>query len=277
MARTWTEKQTDAIKARNGSVLVSAAAGSGKTAVLVERVIERITDEKNPSSIDRLLIVTFTKAAAGEMRQRISDAVESQLKQKPGNKNLINQQMLLPSAKICTMDSFCSSLARDNFQQLDISPDFKIPDSGEIVLLRNEAMTRTLDELYAEGNNDFLNLVELLFQGRDDKNIEQMIAKIYDMSRSYPFPQRWIDEIADDYSCCGSVMQSKYGQIIMEYVKDALEYCRNRISFIEREIYGWEEMEKAFGKIIELYYAQIDVMLERIGQGDWNGTYSKDE
>lgn len=274
MARTWTEKQTDAIKARNGSVLVSAAAGSGKTAVLVERVIERITDEKNPSSIDRLLIVTFTKAAAGEMRQRISDAVESQLKQKPGNKNLINQQMLLPSAKICTMDSFCSSLARDNFQQLDISPDFKIPDSGEIVLLRNEAMTRTLDELYAEGNNDFLNLVELLFQGRDDKNIEQMIAKIYDMSRSYPFPQRWIDEIADDYSCCGSVMQSKYGQIIMEYVKDALEYCRNRISFIEREIYGWEEMEKAFGKIIELYYAQIDVMLERIGQGDWNGTYS---
>ena len=121
MARLWTSQQKNAIEARGGSVLVSAAAGSGKTAVLVERVIERITDKENPTSVDRLLIVTFTKAAANEMRQRISAAIDDKLRENPSDSNLINQKMLLPSAKICTIDSFCNSLVRENFQLLDIS------------------------------------------------------------------------------------------------------------------------------------------------------------
>ena len=156
MARNWTEKQLDAIKARDGSVLVSAAAGSGKTAVLVERVIERLCDKEKPSSADRLLIVTFTRAAANEMRQRISKAIEDELKKNPDDSNLINQQILLQSAKICTIDSFCNSLVRDNFQLLDISPDFKNADEGQLSLLKAQAMQLTLEELYSQQDSDFL-------------------------------------------------------------------------------------------------------------------------
>ena len=120
MSRNWTQQQSDAINARNGSVLVSAAAGSGKTAVLVERVIRRLTDTQNPTSADRLLIVTFTKAAAGEMRERISAAIEEKLRENPEDRNLIRQQMLLPSAKICTIDSFCLSLVKENLNYYEV-------------------------------------------------------------------------------------------------------------------------------------------------------------
>ena len=142
MARIWTKAQSDAINALDGSVLVSAAAGSGKTAVLTQRVINRLTDADNPTSVDRLLIVTFTRAAAQEMKQRISDALSDMLKNDPTNTNLINQQILLPTAKICTIDSFCSDLVRENFQALSLSPDFRIGDEGELQLLSKQAMDK---------------------------------------------------------------------------------------------------------------------------------------
>ena len=147
MSRNWTEQQKDAIKARKGSVLVSAAAGSGKTAVLVERVIERITDPENPTDADRLLIVTFTKLAAGEMRDRIAKAVSALIKKDPGNSRLINQQTLLANAKICTIDSFCSSLVKENFELLDISPDFRTADEGELAQAGAVAVAQTPREL----------------------------------------------------------------------------------------------------------------------------------
>ena len=132
----WTYEQENAINARHGSVLVSAAAGSGKTAVLTQRVIERITDRENPTSVDRLLIVTFTRAAAQEMRERISDRVSNLLKENPGDINLINQQMLLPGAKITTIDSFCMNLVKENFQLLGISPDFRMAEESELKIDR---------------------------------------------------------------------------------------------------------------------------------------------
>ncbi|MCM1545200.1 MAG: UvrD-helicase domain-containing protein, partial [Ruminococcus sp.] len=274
MARNWTEKQTDAIRARNGSVLVSAAAGSGKTAVLVERVIERITDANNPSSVSRLLIVTFTKAAANEMRQRISEAIEACLKEKPGDSNLINQQMLLPSAKICTIDSFCGWLVRDNFQLIDISPDFRIADDGELSLLKNQAMDMTLDELYAEENRDFLNLVELLFKGRDDKNLEDMIYKLYDTSMSYPFPEKWLDEVALAFENCESIAESAYGKIIFAHLKDALSFCMNQISMMKAQMHGWDEIEKAYGNVVDSYESQVGVMLGRVNEQSWDAAKS---
>ena len=149
MSRNWTNAQLDAIEARKGSVLVSAAAGSGKTAVLVERVIRRLTDTLNPVSADRLLIVTFTKAAAGEMKERISAALSEKLRQQPSNIHLIKQQMLLPNAKICTIDSFCSSLVKENFQLLPVSPDFKTADAGELSVIKRAAMEETIRK--AEG------------------------------------------------------------------------------------------------------------------------------
>ena len=141
----WTYEQENAINARHGSVLVSAAAGSGKTAVLTQRVIERITDRENPTSVDRLLIVTFTRAAAQEMRERISDRVSNLLKENPGDINLINQQMLLPGAKITTIDSFCMNLVKENFQLLGISPDCRMAEESEIKSIKAAAMDKAIE------------------------------------------------------------------------------------------------------------------------------------
>ena len=142
----WTDAQLDAIKARRGTVLVSAAAGSGKTAVLVERVIERLTDLEHPTDADRLLVVTFTKAAAAEMRDRIEKRLLALMKEQPENTRLRRQQLLLQQAHICTVDSFCSDIVREFFYLLGISPDFSIITDKQ----QEELMTESLDEILTE-------------------------------------------------------------------------------------------------------------------------------
>ena len=171
MSRNWTEAQKDAINAVGGNVLVSAAAGSGKTAVLVERVTRRIVDRENPVRADRFLIVTFTRAAAGEMRERIDAAINALIAKNPTDSWLINQKMLLSAAKICTIDSFCSSLVRENFNELDLAPDFKTADEGELSVLSQEACDMTMEELYNRKDKSFRDLVELLFAGRAEPTI----------------------------------------------------------------------------------------------------------
>ncbi|MGN0468869.1 MAG: UvrD-helicase domain-containing protein, partial [Acutalibacteraceae bacterium] len=270
MPRNWTEKQLDAIDARRGSVLVSAAAGSGKTAVLVERVIERITDKKNLCDANRLLIVTFTRAAASEMRQRISAAVEEQLKLNPGDKNLINQKMLLPSAKICTIDSFCSKLVRDNFELLDISPDFKNADDGELKLLRAQAMDMTLDELYAKKDEDFLNLVELLFKGKDDSFLADMIYELYNVSMSYPFPERWLDEVGEEYDNAGDIKESTYAKIIMNYVSQAIDYCLELLDNAKAIINEYQPLKDVFLKAVDIDYMYIEKISEDLKAFNWD-------
>lgn len=270
MLRHWTSKQKNAIEARQGSVLVSAAAGSGKTAVLVERVIERLTDKENPSSADRLLIVTFTKAAAGEMRQRISDAIDEKLRENPEDTNLINQKMLLPSAKICTIDSFCNSLVRENFQLLDISPDFKNADDGELSLLKSQALSETLEKLYEKNDRDFLNLVELLFKGRDDSFLAEMIYSLYNASVSYPFPERWIRETAQRYDGNLKIEESPYGKLIMEHSKRALIYCCELIDSVEKGCEFDEELAEVFKAALSSDRAEIEKMLSFAENGNWD-------
>ena len=150
--REWTPDQKNAIEARGGTLLVSAAAGSGKTAVLVERVVQRLLDPINGCDADRLLVVTFTKAAAAEMRERISAALSARLAARPDDARLLRQQMLLPCAAICTIDSFCNDLVRENFHRLDLAPDYKILDAGELTLLRSEAMDIAMDILVCLSN-----------------------------------------------------------------------------------------------------------------------------
>ena len=136
---SWTPDQEKAIDARGGTLIVSAAAGSGKTAVLVERCIRRLTDTEHPCSADRLLIVTFTRAATAEMRSRLAEAVAKKLREDPTNEHLQKQQMLLPSAQICTIDSCCGNLVRENFEQLGLSPDFRMLDETEVSVLQQAA------------------------------------------------------------------------------------------------------------------------------------------
>ena len=270
MSQKWTKEQAMAINARRGSILVGAAAGSGKTAVLTRRVIERLTDKENPSGADRLLIVTFTKAAASEMKARISKAIEEEIKKDPTNERLVIQQMLLPSAKICTIDSFCGSLVRDHFEELDLSPDFQIADEGELELLSQNALALTLEELYQKGEKSFLDLVELLFKGRDDSFLSEMILELYRQSVSYPFPERWLSEISADYEKCGKIEEGRFGKIILDYAAEAVDYCRDIVSSTKMMISGDKELEKAFLKAAEADGAQLEFLREKLNEGKWD-------
>ena len=187
----WNSAQLQAITARGGNLLVSAAAGSGKTAVLVERVIRRLTDETRPVPPDRFLIVTFTRAAASEIRMRISAALEEAIAADRTNAFLARQQMLLPYAHICTIDAFCSSLVKENFAALSLSPTVKTADEGELELLSAAALDETLEHFYAVGDPAFLELTETVFQGRDDKTLHEAILSIFKNAQAYPFPEMW--------------------------------------------------------------------------------------
>lgn len=190
MATKWTSDQRRAIELDRRNLLVSAAAGSGKTAVLVERIIQKITDAAHPVDIDRLLVVTFTNAAAAQMRERIGEAIERKLDEDPENIHLRRQSTLIHHAKITTIDSFCLSVVRDYFNRLEISPDFKVGDPGELKLLRADVMDKLMEDTYASGEKDFLELVESYAVGKADGGIRELIERLYDFSVSYPFPKK---------------------------------------------------------------------------------------
>ena len=225
MGRNWTEQQKMAIEARDGSILVSAAAGSGKTAVLVERVIRRITDDKKLCPANNLLIVTFTKAAANEMRERINEALDKKIKENPENSFLREQQMLLPDAQICTIDSFCNSLVKENFHFLDISPDFGIIDDSQHSILINQAVDCILEKKYAEKTPAFMLLTETFFANRDDRELASSIVQLYRYSTAYPFPEKWLDSIIDSYKNTERVIDNPWGEKTAEYLLTAADYC----------------------------------------------------
>ena len=228
--RKWTQEQSDAIHARGGTLLVSAAAGSGKTAVLVERVIKRITDEENPCDVDRLLIVTFTKAAAAEMRERIDTALTAKRRERPNDTRLLRQQMLLPRASICTIDSFCNDLVRENFFQLDIPPDFQILDTGELCLLQERAVDIVLEEMYTQNSSTFQRLVELMSSGKDDSALSSAITTLYAYVTAHPFPQVWLNQMAEMYQPGCPVEESLWGKILLDYAQSALLSCKESLS-----------------------------------------------
>ena len=194
MGVNWTNEQQRVIDSRNKNILVSAAAGSGKTAVLVERIIKILTDEDNPVDVDRLLIVTFTEAAASEMKERILNAIEKALEENPDNIHLQKQATLIHSALITTIHSFCLSVIREHFHAINIDPGFRIAEEGELTLIKQDVLENLLEDFYVEGDKDFIEFTEKYSTGRNDKNIEELILKLYDYSRSYPLPDKWLDE-----------------------------------------------------------------------------------
>ena len=171
----WTKEQQAVIDSRNSNLLVAAAAGSGKTAVLVERIIQMITDKENPIDIDKLLVVTFTNAAASEMRERIGDAIGKALDKDPENRHLQNQLVLLNKASITTIHSFCLEVIKSNFHKINLDPNFRIGDTTECTLLKQEAIEEVFEELYVEQNEGFLNLVESYAEKRGDSNVQDII------------------------------------------------------------------------------------------------------
>ena len=216
MERKWTPAQKSAIDTRDCNVLVSAAAGSGKTAVLVERIISMITDPDKNIDIDRLVVVTFTKAAAAQMKDKIRKALDSMLDENPGDVNLLRQITLLNNAQITTIDSFCLWIIRNHFPEVNLDPGFRIMDEGEKKLIEHDVLDDVLEEFYAEADEEFFNLVDAFGMGRDDSGLVSIIDKIYRFSRSNPWIDEWFDEcmlVYDDETYDNPAIKELYDSI----------------------------------------------------------------
>ena len=196
----WTNEQLQAIETRRCNLLVAAAAGSGKTAVLVERIIRIITDDENPVDIDRLLVVTFTSAAAAEMRERIAGAISKALENNPNSKNLQRQLTLLSRANITTMHSFCLDVIKNYFYTIDLDPSFRIGDETEATLMKNEIIEELFEEYYENDNEEFKNLIEAYSGSKDDEKLKEMILSLYRFSMSGPWPEQWLIEKAEAFN-----------------------------------------------------------------------------
>lgn len=218
MGVQWTEEQKQVIDLRDRNILVSAAAGSGKTAVLVERIITRLTKDEPPVDVDKMLIVTYTDAAASEMRERIGAAIEKALEEDPGNSHLKKQEALIHTAKITTIHSFCLSVIREYFHTIDLDPGFRIGEEGELKLLRQDVMRDLLESKYEEGSEEFLRFVETFATGREDTKLEEIISQLYEFAGAYPDPDTWLDECVGAYASGGE--DAPYMQMAMCYIKN---------------------------------------------------------
>ena len=200
----WTEAQRAAIDIKKGSILVSAAAGSGKTAVLVERIIKKITDSKNPIDVDSLLVMTFTRAAAASMKEKIYNALLKEMEKYENNtkefKRLKEQSILLSSAKIMTTDSFCLSIIKENIDKIDIDPAFNVADESEISLLRADTMEELLESEYEAANEDFMDLTDAFANTKGDRSISEFVERLYRFAISKPWPIEWLDSLVEGES-----------------------------------------------------------------------------
>lgn len=199
MAVKWTSEQQKVISLRDRNILVSAGAGSGKTAVLVQRILSKIMDREKPIDIDRLLIMTFTRAAAGEMRERILAALENALCEDPDNEHLQKQATLIHAAQITTIDGFCAYIIRNYFHLIDLDPGYRIADEGELKLLKEDVLKEILEEAYASNKPEFIHFVECYATGKNDDNIQGILLKIYDAAMSHPNPEEWLKQCIENY------------------------------------------------------------------------------
>lgn len=227
----WTQAQRKVIDVRNRNVLVSAAAGSGKTAVLVERIISMISEGEHPADIDRLLVVTFTNAAASQMRERIEKAVNEKVKQQPGNAHLLKQKTLIYGAKITTIHSFCLSVIRSYFNLIDLDPGFRMADDAELLLLKTDVAEELLEQKYEEADEGFLQFIEFYATGKTDDRLVEQILKLHDYSVSYPWPREWLLEREGDFNIPGmkELEQADFMRELLSYIRFILEGIPERI------------------------------------------------
>ena len=225
MGVQWTKEQQEVIRLRDRNILVSAAAGSGKTAVLVERILNKITDNTHPADIDRLLIMTFTRAAAGEMKERISAVIEKALGEDPDNEHLQRQTTLLHTAQITTIDGFCAYIIRNYFHLIGLDPGYRTADEGELKLLRGDVVKALLEEHYAQKDEKFQKFVECFATGKSDENLGDLIQKLYEMAMSNPFPEKWLQKCLGDYriESLEELRETEWMKMLWDAVGDELQ------------------------------------------------------
>lgn len=287
----WTMDQQKIIDSRNCNLLVSAAAGSGKTAVLVERIIQMISDENYPIDIDELLVVTFTKAAASQMKDKIRSAVEKLMEEKPDNCHFQNQLHLLNQANILTIDSFCYKVVKEHFYALGIDPCVRVGEVGELALLKKEVMNDVIEKHYQD-DLDFIAFSESFCGDKTDEKLAQLINNVYEISGSFPCPESWIEDAKNELSISSEEMFMK-----LDYVKHYCDEVRNVVVQIKKRVLemleaargidGPKYMEKALlsdvalvddlisAKNYTMYHEISKRRFANIGRGK-DGTYDKD-
>ena len=248
MAKTWTPAQKTAIGSHGVDLLVSAAAGSGKTATLTERIIRSLTDKDSPADISKMLIVTFTRASAADLRQKIFSALSDALAENPADKHLAEQLVKLNDAKISTIDSFYLDLIRENFSTLGLSPSFRIADTAEIVLLSKELMNDTIDELYDKDTNSFSRFAECFVNIRGASRLTDVMLDLHSHISSYPEGIEYLKNSADKclHGSEGDFFESSFGSITLSDVKDKISYYAIVLSDAVNAIITDEKVSRAY-------------------------------
>jgi ATP-dependent helicase/nuclease subunit A len=266
----WTNEQLQAIQEKDSNILVAAAAGSGKTAVLVERIIHKIIDEQ--MDIDKILVVTFTNAAASEMRERILEAIYKKLEENPENVHLQRQIILLNKASICTIHSFCLDVIHNHFYEIDLPSNFKIADTAEIDLLKQEVLDDLFEQKYTENDKDFIELLENYTNYRGDEALQELVLKIYKFIQSSPFPIKWLQEKLEllkiEYK---DISQTIWGKLIIQAVEDDIQESIMQLETVKSKMALYPEMTKFYQKICE----DLIILKDLQNYNSWDELYIK--
>ena len=256
----YTRQQTEVIEARSCDVMVSAGAGSGKTAVLTERIFQRLLDETHPVDVDRLLVLTFTRAAAAQMKQRLLGKIQKYLQENPDNERMQRQENLLHNAQITTIDSFCLFLLRNHFHEIDIDPGFRIADQGEEGLLEQEVLEKVLEEEFEEADEDFLYLVDCLNPNVKESGLAESILALYHYSGAHPMPEQWLGQMAEAQASKG--WQEALGELF-SYTAKELEEVIETIRTLQNA--GQDgAVGKGYLKALEADREQLERILESL-------------
>ncbi|MGE4549039.1 MAG: helicase-exonuclease AddAB subunit AddA [Intestinibacillus sp.] len=272
MATNWTAEQRATIENRGGTLLVSAAAGSGKTAVLVERVLRRLTDPADPADIDRFLMVTYTNAAAAELRGKIADALTARLAETPDDARLRRQLFLVHRAPITTVHAFCLNLAREQFALLGIAPDFRIADQTEAQLLMDEVLDGVLETQYEEEDAGFLALSDLLTAGRDDKRLHEVVRETYEKIQAHPYPGAFLEQVRSGYIAPqADPTQTAHGQVLLREAQLAVSYGAGCLDRAIAQLQEDDDLRDAYLPAFLSDRARADELLAAIDRADWDG------
>ena len=267
----WTEDQLKAIEKKGSNILVAAAAGSGKTAVLVERLIRKVIDEK--VDIDKLLVVTFTNAAASEMRERMLEALYKAQDKNPGDLNIQKQMILLNKSNICTIHSFCLDVIKNNFYEINIPSNFRIGSEEEIELLKYDVLDNLFEELYENEDKELLKLIDTYTGYKGDEPLKEMILKIYRFIQSSPFPKEWIEQSVEAFNIkdeSKDFSDTVWGKLLLKEFEEEIIDCINSLKILKEKLEKHFELEKFYDCIVD----DIDNLKElKLKTSNWNDTY----
>ncbi len=258
----------------NGSIIVSAAAGSGKTAVLVERVIRLLTDVNNPVMADKLLVVTFTNAAATELRQRIEKRLDDELKANPDNLLLQKQHLLLSSAKISTIDSFCIDFIRENFEKNGISPSFKIADTPTLNTLSKSALSQVINNYFESKDKEFLNLLEFLGDDYDDSILQKTVNSVFEFSRHLPFPKEWLNQVLSQYKLHAERISDHWFSGVIAVAKELAEDAYIESEQAVKLLLTSDVAFEKYGANFMYFKETSEKLLNCANDNDWDGVFS---